>query len=355
MFEIADRLLQCLDTGHRVAVATAVAITGSAPRTVGTSMGVADDGTVIGSISGGCVEGALYEICQRVLETGMPELATFGFDDEIAFSVGLSCGGRIETLVQVIDPAHAGCRPIADQLRRAASGQPAELSWSLGAAAERSHPGAGSGSPVAPSWHPLGFLLPASHRPAGCSVPHNERVFTERFSSPARLIIVGAVEFAVALCAAGSALGYLVTVVDARPVFTTSARFPAADEVVVEWPPQYLARTAVDARTAICLVSHDDRFDVDVIERALMLPVAYVGAMGSRATHELRVRQLRERGVRDLARLHSPIGLDLGASTPAETAISILAEVLASKTGASARPLTVLEGAIHRPDEERSG
>ena len=175
------------------------------------------------------------------------------------------------------------------------------------------------------------------------------RVFSERSVPPPRLLVFGAVEFAVALCNAGAVLGYRVTVCDPRPVFMTRERFPSADEVVVEWPPNYLARTEVDERTVIAVLSHDERFDADLVEAALASPAAYVGAMGSRTTHDRRMAALRSRDVRPdaLARLHSPIGLDLGASTPEETAVSILAEVLAVRSGASRAPLRDRDGSIH--------
>lgn len=321
MFEIADRLLARLDAGERLAVATAVSVVGSAPRTVGTSMAVTVDGTVIGSISGGCVEGAVYEICTQVLDDGTPQLETFGFSDETAFEVGLSCGGRIEVLARLVTPDDD---VTVAALRDAAAGREASAHVVLG--------------PVR-----TGEVVPTVDDCEGL------RVFSECSVPPPRLLVFGAVEFAVALCNAGAVLGYRVTVCDPRPVFMTRERFPSADEVVVEWPPNYLARTGVDERTVIAVLSHDERFDADLVEAALASPAAYVGAMGSRITHDRRVSALADRGVGPaaLARLHSPIGLDLGASTPEETAVSILAEVLAVRSGASRAPLRDRDGSIH--------
>jgi xanthine dehydrogenase accessory factor len=321
VFEIADRLLARLDAGERLAVATAVSVVGSAPRTVGTSMAVTVDGTVIGSISGGCVEGAVYEICTQVLDDGAAQLETFGFSDETAFEVGLSCGGRIEVLARLVTPDDA---VTIAALRDAAAGREASAHVVLG--------------PVR-----TGEVVPTIDDCEGL------RVFGERSVPPPRLLVFGAVEFAVALCNAGAVLGYRVTVCDPRPVFLTRERFPSADEVVVEWPPTYLARTHVDERTVIAVLSHDERFDADLVAAALASPAAYVGAMGSRVTHERRVAALRERdvGPEALARLHSPIGLDLGASTPEETAVSILAEVLSVRSGASRAPLRDRDGSIH--------
>ncbi|KPG79748.1 XdhC family protein [Frigoribacterium sp. RIT-PI-h] len=321
MFEIADRLLARLDAGERLAVATAVSVVGSAPRTVGTSMAVTVDGTGVGSVAGGCVEGAVYEICTQVLDDGTPQLETFGFSDETAFEVGLSCGGRIEGLARLGTPDDT--ETIA-ALRAAAAGREASAHVVLG--------------PVR-----TGEVVPTVDDCEGL------RVFSERSVPPPRLLVFGAVGFAVAPRTAGAVLGSRVTVCDPRPVFMTRARFPSADDVIVEWPPNYLARTDVDERTVIAVLSHDDRFDADLVEAALASPAAYVGAMGSRTTHDRRIAALRSRDVGPdaLARLHSPIGLDLGASTPEETAVSILAEVLAVRSGASRAPLRDRDGSIH--------
>ena len=170
-------------------------------------------------------------------------------------------------------------------------------------------------------------------------------------ASRPRMLIFGAVDFAAALSEAGHFLGYRVTVCDARPVFATPARFPHADEVVVDWPHRYLAQTTVDSRTAICVLTHDAKFDIPLLQLALDLPVSYVGAMGSRRTHDERLRLLHEADVSEnqLAGLHSPIGLDLGAHTPQETALSITAEIIAHTNQGTGRPLSQATGPIHRP------
>lgn len=299
MYEIVDRLLAAVDDGRTLAVATAVAIEGSAPRTVGTSM--AFDGTaVIGSIAGGCVEGAVVETAELVLADGIPRTVEYGVNDETAFGVGLTCGGQLRIHVQLLDSE------LADALRRR----------------DR-----------------ITTLIPCEGQ--------EPEVFVEEPPLPSRMIIFGAMEFSTALAAAARVLGYAVTVCDPRPLFATSARFPGA-ELVVQWPTEYLASTAIDERTAICVLSHDARFDAELIAQALASPAAYVGAMGSRNTHDRRVASLRERGVTDLSRLHSPIGLDLGASTPEETAVSILAEVISARQGGSAKSLAGTSGTIHR-------
>ena len=183
-------------------------------------------------------------------------------------------------------------------------------------------------------------------------------VFVASYAPRPRMLVFGAIDFAAALARQGSFLGYRVTVCDARPVFATRARFPTADEVVVEWPHRYLAALSdageIDGRTVICVLTHDPKFDVPLLEVALRLPeVGYVGAMGSRRTHDDRMERLREAGLTEaeLARLSSPIGLDLGARTPEETAVSIAAEIIARRWGGGGRPLTEVEGRIHHEGE----
>ncbi len=292
MFEIADRLLAAVDAGARLAVATAISIEGSAPRTVGTSMAF-DGASVIGSIAGGCVEGQVVETCELVLADGVPRTVEFGVTDETAFEVGLTCGGQLRIHVQVLT------EQLIDGLR---TGSDVEV----------------------------------------CSE------FTDRPRVARSMIIFGSMEYSSALAAAAHVVGFDVTVCDPRPLFTTQARFPAAT-VVVQWPTEFLRAARTDASTVICVLSHDARFDAELIALALELPVAYVGAMGSRVTHDRRIASLRERGVSEEAvlRLHSPIGLDLGASTPEETAVSILAEVLSARSDTTALPLTVTRGEIH--------
>lgn len=294
MHEIADRLLAASAAGRPIAVATAISVEGSAPRTVGTSMAY-DRASVIGSIAGGCVEGAVVDVCEEVLADGEARTVEYGVDDETAFSVGLTCGGQIRVHVQLLTPT---------------------LLAALGDAA------------------PIEVC----------------REYTEPSPVERHMIIFGAMEFSAALASAAGVLGYRVTVCDPRPLFATAARFPGA-EVVVQWPPEYLRSASVGPSTAICVLSHDARFDAELVELALASPAGFVGAMGSRSTHDRRVASLRERGVAHeaIARLRSPIGLDVGASTPEETAVSILAEVLAVRSGASTTPLTTTSGPIHAP------
>ena len=334
MFEIADRLVAAIDAGRTLVVATAVSIEGSAPRTVGTSMAF-DGERVIGSIAGGCVEGAVADVCAEVLADGVARTAEYGVSDETAFAVGLSCGGRLRIRVVPLGAE------LESALRAAAAGA------TTGAAVVVSGDASGHEGRIAAELTARVSLGETALSSIDCDGRLVE-VFFEVAAAPPRLIVIGAMEFSAALAAAASVVGYRVTVCDPRPLFATAERFPHA-EVVVQWPTAWLAGTRTDERTVICVLAHDDRFDTEVIAQALALPVAFVGAMGSRRTHERRVAALRERGVGEeaIGRLHSPIGLDLGASTPEETAVSILAEVIAARTGKSTGSLRSTGGSIH--------
>ncbi|MFC9287820.1 XdhC family protein [Streptomyces sp. NPDC057052] len=368
MLDIAEELNRWVEQGRDFAVATVVAVGGSAPRRPGAALAVDADGTAIGSVSGGCVEGAVYALCQQALADGESVLERFGYSDDDAFAVGLTCGGVVDVLVT---PVRAGdpVRPVvAAGLRAAASGTPAALARVVGGPAELlgrallvrpdgSHDGGFGAHPeldrtVAAE---AGALLDAGRtgtlevgeQGSRCGAPLT--VLVEASVPPPRMIVFGAIDFASALVRIGGFLGYRVTVCDARPVFATRDRFPEADEVVVDWPHRYLERTEVDARTVLCVLTHDAKFDVPLLRLALRLPVAYVGAMGSRRTHLDRAERLRQVGVTELelARLRSPIGLDLGARTPEETALSIAAEIVAGRRGGSGVPLTGAHTPIH--------
>jgi xanthine dehydrogenase accessory factor len=369
MLDIADELHRWVEQGRDFAVATVVAVGGSAPRRPGAALAVDADGTAIGSVSGGCVEGAVYALCQQALEDGESVLERFGYSDEDAFAVGLTCGGIIDILVTPVR-AHDPVRPVlASALEAAARGRAAALARIVSGPRElvgralvvgpedvSGHGGFGA--------HPeldrtiaaeaAAFLeagrtgtLEIGEQGSRCGAPLT--VLVESSVPPPRMIVFGAIDFASALVRVGTFLGYRVTVCDARPVFATEARFPEADEIVVEWPHRYLERTEVDARTVLCVLTHDAKFDVPLLQLALRLPVAYVGAMGSRRTHLDRNERLREVGVTELelARLRSPIGLDLGARTPEETALSIAAEIVASRRGGSGVSLTGAHTPIH--------
>ncbi len=333
-------------------------------------MVVAPDGTVSGSVSGGCVEGAVYDLAQQVIADGRPRLQRYGVSDDDAFSVGLTCGGIIDIFVEpvsqqrfpeldaVVDDIDAH-RPVASATVVAHP----DAAWVGRRLVVREHETLGSlGSDRADAavTDDARGLLAAGRSEVLTYGPDGERrgagmeVFVASHAPRPRMLVFGAIDFAAAVARQGSLLGYRVTVCDARPVFATAARFPTADEVVVEWPNRYLAAQAeagaIDGRTAICVLTHDPKFDVPLLEVALRLPeVGYIGAMGSRRTHDDRLARLRQAGLTDteLARLASPIGLDLGARTPEETAVSIAAEIIARQWGGTGRPLSEIGGRIH--------
>jgi xanthine dehydrogenase accessory factor len=369
MLDIADELHRWVEQGRDFAVATVVAVGGSAPRRPGAALAVDADGTAIGSVSGGCVEGAVYALCQQALEDGESVLERFGYSDEDAFAVGLTCGGIIDILVTPVRAGDPVRTVVAAALEAAAKGRAAALARIVSGPRElvgrallvgpddpSGHGGFGA--------HPeldrtiaaeAGAFLDAGRtgtleigeQGSRCGAPLT--VLVESSVPPPRMIVFGAIDFASALVRIGKFLGYRVTVCDARPVFATKARFPEADEIVVEWPHRYLERTEVDTRTVLCVLTHDAKFDVPLLRLALRLPVAYVGAMGSRRTHLDRNERLRQVGVTELelARLRSPIGLDLGARTPEETALSIAAEIVAGRRGGSGVSLTGAHTPIH--------
>ena len=372
MRDVLPELMEWWRAGETIGVGTVVATFQSAPRPAGASMLVGPDETAVGSVSGGCVEGAVYELAQSVVESGTPVLERYGVSDDDAFAVGLTCGGILDVYVEKVN------RETFPELEEIAAdietGRPVALAtviehpdpaWLGRRLVVRPEPGASAGSLGSPraddAVHDdaLG-LLAAGHNATLTYGPDGERrgegmrVFVWAFAPKPRMLVFGAIDFAAAVARVGSFLGYHVTVCDARPVFATNSRFPEADEVVVDWPHRYLAaeRDAgrIDGRTVLAVLTHDPKFDVPLLEVALRLPeVAYVGAMGSRRTHEDRLERLREAGLEDkeIARLSSPIGLDLGARTPEETAISIAAEIIAGHWGGTGRPLAETAGRIH--------
>ncbi|RKT11747.1 xanthine dehydrogenase accessory factor [Streptomyces sp. 1114.5] len=375
MQDIAEQLQAWHAAGRSFAVATVVGVSGSAPRDPGAALAVDTDGEAVGSVSGGCVEGAVYELCQAAIESGEPVLERFGFSDEDAFAVGLTCGGILDVFVQPVVPgadtgldagiAHiAAGTPVA--LARVIAGPAGLLGATLSVTAD-GHTGALSPSPsvvggleravVAQARAMLEtgrtgrIVLGLDGRPCDEHERGTVTCFVESYVPAPRMLVFGAIDFAAAVVRIGKFLGYHVTVCDARPVFATTRRFPEADEVVVDWPHRYLDSQLdrIDGRTVLCVLTHDAKFDIPLLERALRLPVGYVGAMGSRRTHRDRHTKLREAGLTEteLARLRSPIGLDLGSRTPEETAVSVAAEIIAHRRGGSCLPLSAGDGPIH--------
>ena len=370
-------LLGIWEAGETAGVGTVVRTFRSAPRPAGASMVVAPDGQVSGSVSGGCVEGAVYELANDVVRDGAPRLERYGISDDDAFSVGLTCGGILDVFVEPVSRSTfpelsavaddiAGHRPVAVATvishidpdwvgRRLVVGPDATMGTFGSTRADAAVADDAAGLLAAGRSEVLTYGPDGQRRGAGM------QVFVASYAPRPRMLVFGAIDFAAALARQGSLLGYRVTVCDARPVFATRARFPTADEVVVEWPNRYLAAQheagEIDARTVVCVLTHDPKFDVPLLEVALRLPeVGYVGAMGSRRTHDDRLARLREAGLTEseLTRLHSPIGLDLGARTPEETAVSIAAEIIARRWGGGGRPLTTTDGRIHHQSSELS-
>ena len=365
MRDVLGEIRGWYDADKAFALATVVHTYRSAPRQPGAAMGVASTGEVVGSVSGGCVEGAVYDLGNDVLATGEPVLAHYGVSDSEAFAVGLTCGGEIDIFVEAIDPqrflefsgvaeaidAHA---PVA--LATVVSG-PIGVGTRLVVWPDRVEGSLGEpGLDVAVVDDAQGMLAGGATGLRHYGLKGERRmdeigVFIHSYAPPPRMLVFGAIDYAAAVARIGNFLGYHVTVCDARPVFATKARFPGADEVVVEWPHRFLEHTTVDERTVICVLTHDPKFDVPLLEAALRTPASFIGVMGSRRTHTDRLDRLRERGVSedDLRRIAAPVGLDIGASTPEETAVSVAAEMVALRTGASGRRLTETSGRIHGP------
>ena len=372
MREVLDPLLGWWRAGETVGMATVVGTWRSAPRPAGASMLVGPDESAVGSVSGGCVESAVYALAQDVIADGSAVLQRYGVSDSDAFAVGLTCGGILDVFVEKVsaetfpeldevaadietgrpvavatvvehpDPAWVGRRLIVRP-------EPSDLTETLGSArADAAVADDVRGLLAAGQSELLTYGPDGERRGAGM------RVFAAAYAPRPRMLVFGAIDFAAAVARLGSFLGYIVTVCDARPVFATRTRFPDADEVIVDWPHRYLTGQVeaglVDARTVICVLTHDPKFDLPLLEIALRLPdLAYVGAMGSRRTHDDRLARLREAGLSEVEidRLSSPIGLDLGARTPEETAISIAAEIIGRRWGGQGRRLTELDGRIH--------
>lgn len=376
MREVTDQLLAWWEQGRAVAMGTVVATFRSAPRPPGAAMLVGPDGEAVGSVSGGCVEGAVYDLGQEVLETRVPQLERYGISDDDAFAVGLTCGGILDVFVERVN--RETFPDLGDVVADIRAGRPVAVATVVAHPDPQSvgrrivvrpegEPGAGSlGSAraddaVTDDARGLlagGRTATLEYGPDGERRGEGMRVFVSSHAPRARMFVFGAIDFAAAVARIGTFLDYRVTVCDARPVFATASRFPDADEVVVRWPHEYLAEEIaagrVDDRTVVCVLTHDPKFDVPVLQEALAgPPLAYIGAMGSRRTHADRLDRLREAGVTEeqIARISSPIGLDLGARTPEETAVSIAAEIIALRWGGAGERLTETSGPIHHSAE----
>ena len=350
-----NELLADLDQWRRddeqIALATLVAVRGSAPRLPGARLAVTRSARMTGSVSAGCVENDVFEHAMKVLDAGRPALVTYGIADELGFEVGLSCGGSIDVLIEPFtegDDAWRALRRAVENEEPAAWGiglTPAPLlgrklvtlgddrthgsidpalDGEVAAAARRLLPGGGTRS----------LVLPWGGEEA--------TVFVEAFPPPFRLFIVGATHAAIHLCRMARLVGFRVSVIDARTAFASPERFPEADEVLRAWPDAVFAERTLDAYAYVVTLTHDFKIDVPALELALRSPARYIGVLGSKKTHAKRVALLREMGFDDdeIARIHSPVGLDLGGRRAEEIALSIIAEMVAVGHGRSTKSLT---------------
>jgi xanthine dehydrogenase accessory factor len=363
--DILDPITKWWEANDTFGLATVVRTFSSAPREPGAAMAVSAAGEVVGSVSGGCVEGAVYELATQVTASGTPVLQRYGISDDDAFAVGLTCGGIIDIFVEPASRERfALLGEIAEDVRQGIPVAVATVIEGPGIVGARriiwegqrtsGTLGAGGRLDAAVDDDARGMLAQGltgvrRYGPEGERRRDELAIFVQSFAPAPRMLVFGAIDFAAAVAKAGKFLGYRVTVCDARPVFATKSRFPDADEVITDWPHRYLSGSTTDQRTVICVLTHDPKFDVPLLEVALRRPAAYIGAMGSRRTHDDRLNRLREAGLTEteLARLRSPIGLDLGARTPEETAIAIAAELIQLRWGGTGQPLTATTGRIH--------
>ena len=377
---VLEEVHDWLANGKPVALARVVEVVGSGVRPAGAAIAVTG-ADVVGSASGGCVEGVLVEEARAALaDDGRPRLRIFGCSDDEAFDVGLTCGGLVRVLIERLDPRPAPGMPwFAALISSVSSGEGVALvevidgpegllGWKGVVQGAASIPP----SPAIPA--PLSFPEPegevppevakdalsdlAAERSAAHTYQARHRdqdvkltVFVDSFPAPPEMLVVGAASFTAALTAQAKLIGYHVVVCDARAVFATRSRFPLADDVVTEWPDRYLERNGarLGPRDALCVLTHDPKFDVPTVLAALATDVGYIGVMGSRRTQEDRRRRLRDAGATEaeLERLRGPIGLDLGANSPEETAVSIIGEIIAMRRGHSGGSLANNNGPIH--------
>ena len=344
MHEILADMERWQQEGKRTALATVVKVYGSAPRPLGAKMAVAEDGAMSGSVSGGCVEGAVVQEALAVLAQGAPRLLEFGISDEMAWDVGLACGGAIQVFVEPLDRTQAPMRAFLEAVQ-------AQRLAALATVIQG--PGLGKKLLVEPSGQTTGSLghpeldrqvaerareLLRQQRSQRIQVtagdgpsPAPVEVLVDVQAPPPRLVIVGGVHIAIPLVTFARALGFRTVVVDARSAFATPERFRHADELIIGWPGEILQEMGLDESTCVVTLTHDPKLDNPALEAALARPVRYVGALGSRRTHAARLEALRAAGVPEeaLARIHAPVGLDLGGRRPEEIALAIMAEIVA--------------------------
>jgi xanthine dehydrogenase accessory factor len=342
MRELLPEIERWRQVGKQIAVATIVQVYGSALRPLGAKMACTSAGDIAGSVSGGCIEGAVYEEAQKVMKHGQPKLLEYGVADESAWEVGLACGGTIQVWVESLAPEiYATLKQCLD------AGHLVALATIIAG------PGTGNNLFVWPDGRTQGELGSAelteqvvryaaerlaAYDPGRATFEVNDEpvdVFVEVFTPLPRLVIVGAVHIAIPLVTFAKTLGFRTIVVDARSAFATRERFPHADDLIVEWPSTAMSRLNLDEAAYVVIVTHDDKLDLPALQAALASPARYIGILGSATAHAKRVLSLRQLGLTDqqLGRIRAPIGLDVGAVGPEEIALSIMAEVVAVRHG----------------------
>jgi xanthine dehydrogenase accessory factor len=309
MREVLGELVEWTKAGEDIALATVVETWGSSPRPLGSKMVVTRSGKMAGSVSNGCIEGAVFEEAQKVLKSRSPKIAAFGVADDVAFEVGLACGGHIEVFVEPLSPAH---ERLVAMLQR---NETATLRTNL----------VTGEADLVEGWTPAGSEL----------ARREGDLLVEPFRRPAHLVIVGAIHIAIPLHRLAKLMGYRVSVIDARAKFATKERFPEADDVIVAWPDEAMAKLAIDNSTYVVILTHDPKFDLPALRSVLAKDAGYIGAIGSRKTNQNRFDALLAEGFTEeqLSRVHGPIGLDLGGRGAEETALGILAEITAVRFG----------------------
>ena len=320
MREVLQEIKDWTAAGDKVAIATVVETWGSSPRPLGSKMVVTRSGKMAGSVSNGCIEGAVFEEAQKVLKSGQPKLAAFGVADDVAFEVGLACGGHIEVMIQPVTPEHLKLIDLIEEAR------PAELRTNLESGEVKLHEGAPQ---------------------VDQSVREGDWFVEPHLRAP-HMVIIGAIHIAIPLHRLAKLMGYRVTVVDARAKFATKERFPDADELIVAWPDEAMARLTLDNSTYVVILTHDPKFDLPALRSVLGKEVGYIGAIGSRKTNQNRFDALRAEGFTEeqLARVHGPIGLDLGGRGAEETALAIMAEVTSVRYGATGKTMKEARAAV---------
>jgi len=366
--QTAATVIEWLEEGRRVAAGTLVAVDGSSPLDVGASVYVDEDGTIEGSVTGGCVESAVaQEAIEMLAGGGPPKLVTYGISDELAGTVGLMCGGIVHIFIHPIredarEAVLAGLAAVRDGRPAAVAtlldGEQAGAKLFVDAASSIGTLGGPALLDSNAAQEARGLTLQGrstvrAFGPDGASLGSGLRVHVAAFAEPPRMVIFGAIDFAAALAPLAKGLGYRVTIADPRRAFLESPRFSSVAQTVAAWPQDVLADVTLGPRDAVLVFTHDPKLDVPAVLAALDTEAGYVGALGSRRTTEDRNERLRDAGVsaEQLARIYAPCGLDIGSSTVEETAVAILAEIVASRAGRAGRSLREVDGPIRRDRE----